>query len=192
MPSLVPELGSMRREGEMSARGRTLAVGGVLLSVLAVGLLVGFLALGGNDGSSGSNRTTPPDTPSATPTDTRVQVEQAYLEHWDVYAEALLTLDGTRLTDVLAGAALREVEKQVEELRAANQPARVRIEHNYRVTLIDADTATVEDRYINHTVRLDPATMEPIEPDPQQRVHKSYTLKKVDGVWKVTDIVLYQ
>jgi hypothetical protein len=155
-------------------------------------LLVGFFALGDNDGSSGSTRTTPPNSPSATPTDPRALVEQAYLEHWDVYAEALLTLDGNRLSEVLSGAALREVEKQVEELSAANQPARVRIEHNYRVALIDANTATVEDRYINHTVRLDPATMEPIEPDPNQRVHKSYTLKKVDGVWKVTDIVLYQ
>jgi hypothetical protein len=68
----------------------------------------------------------------------------------------------------------------------------VRIEHRYRITIIDATTATVEDRYINHTVRLDPETMEPIEDDPNQRVHKSYTLKKVDDVWKVTDIVLYQ
>ena len=177
----------------MRTRNRTLAVGGVLLVVLVAGLLVGFLALGGDDTTSGSTTTTPPNSPS--PTGTRAiksAVEQAYLEHWDVYAEALLTLDGSRLSEVFAGAALREVEKQVEQLSAANQPARVRIEHNYRVALIDADTATVEDRYINHTVRLDPATMEPIESDPNQRVHKSYTLKKVGGVWKVTDIVLYQ
>src|SRR6266508_601453 len=109
MPSLVPGAGSMRREGEMSTRGRTLAVGGVLLAVLAAGLLVGFLALGDSDGSSGSTRTTPPDSPSETPTDVRAQVEQAYLDHWEVYADALLTLDGSRLSDVLAGAALREV-----------------------------------------------------------------------------------
>lgn len=176
----------------MTTRGRTLAVGGVLLAVVAGGLLVGFLAIGDDGQSSGATETTPPVSPSETPTDPRAQVEQAYLEHWDVYAEALLTLDGSSLPNVLAGAALREVEKQVEDLSAANQPARVRIEHRYRITIIDADTATVEDRYINHTVRLDPETMEPIEDDPNQRVHKSYTLKKVGDEWKVTDIVLYQ
>ena len=176
----------------MTTRGRTLAVGGVLLAVVAGGLLVGFLALGDDGQSSGATETTPPTSPSETPTDVRAQVEQAYLDHWEVYADALLTLDGSRLSDVLAGAALREVGKQVEDLIEANQPARVRIEHRYRITIIDATTATVEDRYINHTVRLDPETMEPIEDDPNQRVHKSYTLKKVDDVWKVTDIVLYQ
>jgi len=119
-------------------------------------------------------------------------VERAYLEHWDVYAEALLSLDGSRLPDVLAGAALEAVQKQLEELRAADQPARVRVEHRYRITIINDRTAVVDDRYVNHTVRLDPDTLEPIESDPNQRVHKSYTLKKVGGVWKVTDIVLYR
>ncbi|HYU15575.1 MAG TPA: hypothetical protein VEL05_05880 [Candidatus Acidoferrum sp.] len=176
----------------MTTRVRTLAVGGVLLAVVGGGLLVGFLTLGNDNGASGAAETTPPTSPSESPTDQRAEVEQAYLDHWYVYAEALLTLNGSRLPEVFAGAALREVQKQVDDLAEANQPARVRIEHRYRITIIDATTATVEDRYINHTVRLDPETMEPIEDDPNQRVHKSYTLKKVDDVWKVTDIVLYQ
>jgi hypothetical protein len=177
----------------MTTRVRTLAVGGVLLAVVGGGLLVGFVALGDDDGASGSTPTTPPPTsPSDAKMDERADVEQAYLDHWDVYSESVLNLDGSHLSEVFAGAALREVQAQLEELIEENQPARVRVEHNYRITIIDADTASVDDRYINHSVRLDPETMEPVEPDPNQRVHKSYTLKKVDGLWKVTDVILYQ
>ncbi len=111
----------------MTTRVRTLAVGGTLLAFLAGGLLVGFLALGKDGQTSGATETSPPVSPSETRTDVRAQVEQAYLDHWEVYADALLTLDGSRLSDVLAGAALREVEKQVEDLTEANQPARVRM-----------------------------------------------------------------
>ena len=41
----------------MSTRSRTLTVGGVLLAVLVAGLLVGFLALGNDDRSSGTTTT---------------------------------------------------------------------------------------------------------------------------------------
>ena len=175
----------------MTSQGRTLAVGGALLAVVVAGLLAGFLALRNNEGPSETtgNSTI---TPIPTATDVRAQVEQAYLHHWDVYAQALLTLDGRHLPEDFAGAALRAVQKQLRELKAADQPALVRVEHRYRITIVNEDTAIIDDRYINHTVRLDPTTMKPIELDPNQPVRKSYTLKKVDGVWKVTDIVLYR
>jgi hypothetical protein len=191
MPSLVPESGSKRREGEMSTRGRTLAVGGVLLAVLAAGLLVGFLALGDNDGSSGSTRTTPPGSPSATPTDARAQVEQAYLNAWDVWAVALLELDASRLPESFTGRALALITGQVEEQSQKNEPVQIRAEHNYTITVTDSETASVDDRYINHNVRLDPDTLEPIEEDPSRPEHRSFTLKLVDGTWKIARIIEY-
>ena len=81
----------------MSPRSRTLTVGGVLLAVLVAGLLVGFLALGDDDQSSGTT-TTPSVTTSAPPSDPRAQVEQAYLHAWDVWADALTSLDTVRLS----------------------------------------------------------------------------------------------
>jgi hypothetical protein len=192
MPSLVPGLGSKRREGEMSTRGRTLAVGGVLLAVLAGGLLVGFLALGDNDASSGSTRTTPPGSPSATPTDARAQVEQAYLNAWDVWADALVQLDPSRLPDVFTGRALQVVTNQVNEQTRKNEPVQIRAEHNYTITVIDSETASVEDRYINHNVRLDPETLEPVEPDEETRIRRSFTLRLVDSTWKIAEIIEYQ
>ncbi len=176
----------------MTSRGRTLAVGGVLLAVVAAGLLVGFLALGDNDESSGTPPTTPPVSPSGTPTDARAQVEQAYLDAWDVWADALLQLDASRLPEVFTGRALEVVTTQVKEQRRKNEPVQVRAEHNYRIMILDAQTASVEDRYINHNVRLDPETLEAVEPDEETRVRRSFTLKLVGSTWKIAEIIEYQ
>lgn len=170
----------------MAERARTLKVGGALLALVVVGLVVGFL-LAARDNSPSPNPTASP-----TSTDPKVQVEQAYLRHWDVYAEALLKLETSRLPEVLAGNALTTVTQQVEEQRTNRQPVRIRVEHDYQIVITNDTTASIEDNYINHSVRLDPNTMEPIEKDPNQKVRKSYTLKKVNGSWKVTEIIAYR
>jgi hypothetical protein len=176
----------------MSPRSRTLTVGGVLLAVLVAGLLVGFLALGNNGESSGTTQTTPPATTSSTPADPRAQVEQAYLHAWDMWADALLHLDASRLSESFTGRALKVLSDQVQEQRRKNEPVRISAEHNYTITLIDPQTASVEDRYINHNVRLDPDTLEPIEPDQETHVRTSFTLKMVGSIWKISEIIEYQ
>jgi len=191
MPSRAHEWGSRRREGEMSPRSRTLTVGGVLLAVLVAGLLVGFLALGNDDQSSGTT-TTPSVTTSATPSDPHAQVEQAYLHAWDVWADALTSLDTSRLSEAFTGRALNVVTSQVEEQKRQNEPVRISAEHNYTITLINPQTASVEDRYINHNVRLDPETLEPVEPDQETNVRRSFTLKLVGSTWKIAEIIEYQ
>jgi hypothetical protein len=175
----------------MSPRSRTLTVGGVLLTVVVAGLVVGFIALGDDDQSSGT-RTTPPVTTSATPSDPRAQVEQEYLKAWDVWADALVTLDASGLSEAFTGRAQQLITTQVAEQKSKNQPVRIRAEHNYTVTLIDAQTASIDDRYINHNVRLDPNTLEPIEPDPDNPEHRSFTLKLVGGTWKIATIIEYR
>ncbi len=170
----------------MSERARTLKVGGILLALAVAGLVLGFscTSRNGSPDSSGS--------PSPSSTDPKAQVEQAYLNHWDVYAEALRNLDTSKLSEVLTASALTTVTSQVEEQRRMNQPVLIRVEHNYTITLTSDSTASVDDNYINHSVRLDPKTGQPIEKDPNQRIHKSYTLKRVNGIWKVSDIIAYK
>lgn len=168
----------------MTDRARVLTVGGALIGLVIIGLVIGFVVL--NDDNS------PPSgggSPSPTPTDVRAQVEQAYLRYWDVYADALLRLDASRLDEVLSKEALENHRQQVDELRRKNQPARVSVEHDYVITLVNDTTASVEDNYMSHTVALDPETKEPVEKDPNTRVRRSYTLEKVNGVWKVTLII---
>lgn len=170
----------------MTERARVLKVGGILLGLLVIGLVVGFVLAARDDSPS------PNSTASPTSTDPKAQVEQAYLNHWDVYADSLLKLDASRLSEVLDGNALTTVTEQVDEQKRINQPVRIRVEHDYRIVLTNDTTASIEDNYINHSVRLDPDTMEPIEKDPNQKVRKSYTLKKVNGSWKVTEIIAFR
>jgi hypothetical protein len=177
----------------MTTRIRTLAVGGALLAIVGGGLIVGFLAVSDDDGASGSTRTNPPPTsPSETPTNDEAEVELAYLAAWDVWARALERLDPSRLEEAFTGPALEVVTAQVEEQMRKNEPVRIRAEHNYRITMIDSQTASVEDRYINHNVRLDPETLEPVERDQETRVRRSFTLTLVDSTWKIAEIIEYQ
>lgn len=169
----------------MTDRARVLKVGGVLIGLVIIGLVVGFVLLGDDDTTPNAGNSSP----SPTPTDVRGQVEQAYLRYWDVYADALLRLDPSRLDEVLSKEALENHRQQVDELRRKNRPARVSVEHDYVITLVNDTTASVEDNYISHTVALDPETKEPVEEDPKARVRRSYTLEKVNSVWKVTLIV---
>jgi hypothetical protein len=174
----------------VSERSRVFGIGALLLVLVAAGLTVGFLALRGDEAppppASSEN-----ENPTPTPTDSRVQVEQAYLHAWDVWAEALRELDPSRLREVLMGRALHVVQQRLEDQRQENQPVLLRAEHNYRIVIIDENTASVDDRYINHSVRLDPETLQPIEEDPNQRLHTSFTLKLVDGTWKIAEIIEY-
>jgi hypothetical protein len=187
MPWLDLAPASISRRGDVTERTRVLKVGGVLLALLVAGLVVGFLTLGGKGSSPPS-----PTGNSVTPTDVRAQVEQAYLRAWDVWADALLRLDPSRLPQVLTGKALELVTAQVNEQRRMNQPVRVRAEHNYRIVLVNATTASVDDHYINHNVRLDPKTLKPIEADPNEPIHRTFTMKLVDGTWKIAEIIEYK
>jgi hypothetical protein len=174
----------------VSERARVLKVGAALLVLLAAGLVIGFLVLGRTNNSPPSASTT--GTPMPTSTDVRVQVGQAYLHAWDVWAGALLELDPSRLPEVLTGEALELVQGQVEAQAEKNQPVRVRVEHDYRILIVDGSTASVDDRYVNHNVRLDPQTLEPIEEDPNERLRRSFTLRLVDGTWKIAEIIGYE
>lgn len=175
----------------MSERARVLKVGGSLLGLVVVGLVVGFIALRGDGAPPPAPSSESTEDPAPTPTDPRAQVEQAYLHAWDVWADALRELDPAPLSEVLTGEALDVVQGRLEEQRANNQPVRLRAEHNYRIVMIDEATASVDDRYVNHSVRLDPETLEPIEDDPNQRLHTSFTMRLVDGTWKIAEIIEY-
>ena len=177
----------------MVERVRVLKIGGGLFALVVAGLLVGFLAFRGDEGApTSSPSATQSPRPSPTSTNVQVQVGQAYLHAWDVWAEALMTLDPSRLPEVLSGDALELVQGQVEAQQEKNQPVRVRVEHDYRIVLIDATTASVDDRYVNHNVRLDPQSLEPIEEDPSESVRRSFTLRLVDGTWKISEIIEYE
>lgn len=174
-----------------SVNRRTLIVGGALILVLAA-IFTGAYFLLADRTETPSNDTTP----SPEPTDPLAEIERDYLRHWEVWAEANLKLQPELVGAVATGAALEALTEQVSQQKEKNQPVRIRVEHNHRIIYpvpdVGPDTATVEDNYINHSVRLDPDTMEPIEPDPNDQVRVSFTLKKVDGRWKVAEVIRFR
>lgn len=167
---------------------RVLVAGGSILAVLAALLAVGYFAIADRESGPSENAS-----PSPRPTDPRVEIEQAYLNFYDVYAKAAVDLQPDLFDGVATGEALAALKAQIEAQRDKNQPVRIRVEHNYEIVYpvpeAGADTASIDDRYVNHSVRLDPATKEPIEPDPNTPTHDTYTLKKVDGKWKIAEII---
>ena len=169
----------------MTERARVLKVGGGLLGLLVVVLVLGFVLLN-RDG-----QTTPRTSisPSPTPTDVHAQVEAAYLAFWDSWKVANDKLDPSPLDQTMTGSALTAARRLIDQQRQKNQPVRIDVTHHYTITLTSALTASVDDQFIDHSVRLDPNTRQPVEQDPNHKVHNTYTLRKVDGQWKVAEII---
>lgn len=175
-----------------SASKRMLFSAGGLAVVLIAGL---FIAQAGGDGSdpaphnspSPSESTPTPDS-SPTPTSPKTQVKQAYLAQWDVYTEAVRALETVQLDEVLTGTALEVVRKEIERRRREQTPVMIEVKHDLGVKIIDATTAVVDDRYVNQTTDIDPDTGELTRHYSPDLIHELYTLKKVNGEWKVSAI----
>jgi hypothetical protein len=140
--------------------------------------------------TTGTPTSTSPEAPTTQTTlSPKAEVRAAYLRQWEVYADAVRRLDAGKLDEVFAGRALQTVRAEVQRRRRQGRPAAVKVEHHIiSITLVNPTTAVVVDRYRNHSVRLDPATGKPAEPDPNEVIEESYAMKLVGGAWKVTDI----
>lgn len=164
---------------------------GVLFVILAVGLLIAQVGGDGDDpiGITSPSASASPTDSTPPPSNPKQSVKDAYLRQWDVYARAVRDLDTDGLKKVFTDEALEVVLREVERRRRMGAPSRVRVKHDFAVKIVDALTAVVDDRYVNHSVMIDPVTGRPTERDPNQIVHEVYTMKKVEGVWKVSAIV---
>jgi hypothetical protein len=162
----------------------------LLVAMLAVVLLAGC-----DDGTASIPTTTAgsaaPSTIAAPPTTVSAKAEllAAYGRSWEVYADALRRLDPGRLPSAFAGRALRAAQQEVVTQKAINQPVRISVVHRTRVLRVTADEGLVEDNYRNHSVVLDPKTGAPTEPDPNEVVYQRQSLKRINGVWKVVEII---
>ena len=132
--------------------------------------------------------TTQPLPANAPPTTTEDEVEAAYLRSWDVYADAMLRLDPSRLGEVYSGVALETRQREVASLATFGTPARMRVDHDYEIVVLNADDALVLETYVNHSVLLDGTTMEPIEPDPNNVLKREYVLRRESSGWRVARI----
>ncbi len=179
------------------SKSRVAIVAVALVALLGGGLLVAR-AVGTDDAadptqvpSSAPSVATsgPPPSPTPAPLTPKEAVKEAYLRQWEVYSRAVRTLRPRGLSEIFTGKALKAVRREVSQLARRQTPVRVRVQHDITIVIADATTAAVDDRYINHSVTIDPSSGKPTERDPNEVIHEVYTLKKVQGVWKVSAIV---
>ena len=168
------------------------------LTAVAITLATVLLVAGcGDDAESTpaptSSRAAPSATaaPSTTPTSLSAKAEllAAYMNSWEVYADALRRLDPSRLPTAFDGAALRAVRSEVAAQKAQGQPVMIDVEHDPKVLLLTATSGVVADEGVNHSVVLDPTTGKPAEPDPNEPFRERRSFKFVDRGWKVVEVI---
>lgn len=157
-------------------------------------LLVALGAACGGDDSDPTATITVAADPSPTPTspqptstpDPGAEVITAYLRYWELYAEAVLNLDHSVLIGAASEEELRQVQEEVETLRAEGVALRVVIEHRPTVIELTDTAATVFDEMTNNSFYVDPDTHEPPEGEGSgETLVDTFFLEKVDGQWIV-------
>jgi len=132
-------------------------------------------------------------TAEATPTATisvEDEVSEAYLDYWQVYADAVFDLDEAKLAAAMTEQQLERTRQEIENLRQRGRAAKIVVEHDFLIIDIDpvAGTATIRDQYANRSYELDVETKEMIgEAAPGTIVTDTYFLVKEGGTWKVRD-----
>lgn len=169
----------------------------VLLTLCLVG---GASACGGDDGgsSAGSSSTTSSSTTSTSATTTssttsttkkpatpEEEVEAAYLNSWEVYAKAVRELDPSGLEEAYAKDALELRRKEVADLKAADTPVQIDVDHDYLIEFLEDGVAVVFDRYTNRSVRIDGQTGEQIDDDAPVVHRRAYQMERLGDRWKV-------
>ena len=122
-------------------------------------------------------------------TPTERAVVAAYEKYLQVYAEAALNLDTSRLSEVLDGQALQWVTDEINDRKARGRPLKV-IEEDRLVGLSDVTETTgiLFEQYTSRSVIVDVNTKQPLpRSSPPTRVQQIYVYRKVDGVWRIVD-----
>jgi len=159
------------------------------LAVLSLSVLLGCTA-----DASATGTPVHPTVPAATlapapPRSVLEEVRAAYDRSWAVYAAAVGRVDPSGLPRAFADSALVLRRREVAALERDGTAIRVRVRHHAEVAMVDAETAIVTDVLENHMVRVDARTRRPLEPDPDDRLTRAYTLRRLGGTWKVTEAV---
>jgi len=121
----------------------------------------------------------------------QAEILDAYDRYWQVRDDALATLDGSHLDEVMYGEELLAAETYLDQLRSQGRAGRPNVEHSITLVSASSGAAEIQDRIIDRGFFVDTATQEPLPPDqqaaqPETEIVGTYLLRNIDGVWKVT------
>jgi hypothetical protein len=126
-------------------------------------------------------------TPIVAPT-LAAEILAAYQRYWEVSDDALATLDGSHLAEVMDGPELVATQAYLNQLQSQNKAAVGPADHAITIVSATSDDAVIHDKVVDHSLFIDPTTREVLPPDQQgarTEIDGTYYLRKVDGVWKV-------
>ncbi len=135
----------------------------------------------------------PPPEPASAPTippppPAEQELLQAYARYWELYAGALLALDGSRLGEVMTGPRLERAEQEIELLTLSGHAVRIDVESAPIVGMLDGEEAVIIDRYRNQSYLVDAETGRPVAArGVANTVHATVSLVLEEGAWKVRD-----
>lgn len=115
------------------------------------------------------------------------EVLRAWSDYLRVYGEAMLKLDTSHLTDVMAGDALQRITDEVNRLASQHRPVMI-IETNHHVAIVKLSntSATLADEFLDGSEYVDAKSGEPIKrTTPPDQVLMTYQFQKTDTTWKV-------
>jgi len=120
-------------------------------------------------------------------------VAQAYLRYWNIYNDALYTLNTSRLGEVMSGAERSRVQKQIDDLRSQNHAVKSDVQHHYVVVNVSPAKAGVQDQFLDKSYLVDLTTKRTLQsPGDGKTETIACQLEIIDGAWKVVSVVRVQ
>ena len=116
------------------------------------------------------------------------EVLAAYARYWDVYADALLRLDSTRLSEVMTGPRLERAVEEIRALEAQGQAVRIIVQTDPLVATVAGDEARVVDEYVNSSYLIDAISKEAVgDREEPNTLRDTFSLVRENGSWRVRD-----
>ncbi len=114
-----------------------------------------------------------------------------YLHFWDLRANALYTLDGSLVRQVMTGRPLTDELAAIDQFRAKNQAQFVDVDHTITVLWATSGEGAVTDVIGDRSYMVDlSATPEPQDRRPANPYRMAYRLQRTSGgTWQVVDSV---
>ncbi len=126
------------------------------------------------------------------PADLAAAIVQGYSNYWTVRVNALRDPDPANpdLESVMVGTELSRAQQLLSGYQQQGTAYESDVKHQIWITQASPDIATVVDRYVATSVKVQPTSLEPVTPGSAPNVERlttTFSLQNIGGTWKVVD-----
>jgi hypothetical protein len=125
---------------------------------------------------------------AAVPAELAAAIIQGYDNYWSVRVRAMADPSDSSidLESVMAGDELQTAHKTLADYRDAGEAFQTTVHHSIWITRATSDDAAVVDRFSGESIKIDPATRQPVSSNQiMEKFSSTFLLKNIDGTWKV-------